>query len=124
MSATGQPVERAAGLRLRVVLAPRAALGPGKADLLEGIRATGSIAAAGRRMHMSYKRAWQLVDELNGMFRRPLVQAVSGGARGGGARLTALGEDVLARYRRIEARSARAAAAELSALRRLLASAR
>lgn len=113
-----RPGTRGARLSLRVVLGPSAALGPGKADLLEGIRATGSIAAAGRRMRMSYKRAWQLVDELNRLFRRPLVEAASGGARGGGARLTALGEEVLARFRRIEARSARAAADDLGALQR------
>jgi len=118
MARAQQPAMRGARLSLRVVLGPRAALGPGKADLLEGIRATGSIAAAGRRMRMSYKRAWQLVNELNGLFRRPLVEASSGGARGGGARLTALGEEVLARFRRIEARSARAAADDLGALQR------
>lgn len=73
-------------------------LGPGKASLLEGIRRTGSIAAAGRDMAMSYRRAWLLVDDLNHMFRGPLVQAQTGGRSGGGARLTDLGEEVLALY--------------------------
>jgi molybdate transport system regulatory protein len=57
------------GARLKVVLGPLRALGPGKADLLEGIVATGSIAAAGKRLRMSYRRAWLLVDELNAMFK-------------------------------------------------------
>ncbi|MET0231682.1 MAG: LysR family transcriptional regulator [Rhodanobacteraceae bacterium] len=90
-------------VRLRLRIAPGIDFGPGKADLLEGIRETGSISAAGRRMRMSYKRAWQLVDELNGVFDAPLVEAVKGGSGGGGAALTKLGASVLARYRRMHA---------------------
>ena len=116
-----KPANRGARLRVRVVLREGAALGPGKADLLEGIRESGSISAAGRRMRMSYKRAWQLVDELNGLFREPLVRASTGGSGGGGAILTPLGEEVLARFRRIEARSSRASASEMTALRARLA---
>src|SRR5215467_8462416 len=93
--------ELAEMVRLRVRLAPGIDLGPGKADLLDGIKATGSISAAGRRMRMSYKRAWQLVDELNQLFDVPLVAASKGGAGGGGAALTKRGEDVLVRYRRM-----------------------
>ena len=60
-------------LRLRVHFAPDIVLGPGKADLLDGIRETGSISAAGRRMDMSYRRAWNLVDTLNRYFQQPVV---------------------------------------------------
>ena len=74
------PVPR---LRLRLVYPGGAMLGPGKADLLEGIRETGSIAAAGRRMGMSYKRAWSLVETMNAMFAAPLVETSRGGAAGG-----------------------------------------
>ena len=95
-------------------------LGPGKADLLERIRATGSIAAAGRAMDMSYKRAWSLVEEMNAAFREPLVESVRGGARGGGARLTDTGEAVLAHYRKLEEIAAEAGAARLAALRSML----
>lgn len=105
-------------LRLRVHLAEDAMLGPGKADLLEGIAETGSIAAAGRRMGMSYKRAWQLTETLNGFFAAPLVTAATGGARGGGAALTPLGREVLARFRRMEAATLKACAAEIRALQR------
>ncbi len=115
---------RQTGTRLRVVLEPDIAIGPGKADILEGIRETGSISAAARRMGMSYKRAWVMVDGLNRDFRDPLVEAAKGGARGGGARLTALGEDVLARYRRIEAIAEKAAAKEVAALKAALARSR
>lgn len=104
------------GVRLRVVIAPGVALGPGKADLLDGIRETGSISAAGRSMQMSYKRAWTLVDEMNRWFADPLVTAETGGAKGGGARLTDLGETVLEAYRRMEDRAGAAIAEDLDAL--------
>jgi molybdate transport system regulatory protein len=104
------------GPHLRIVLGREIAIGPGKADLLEGIRETGSIAAAGRRMGMSYKRAWYLVETMNGCFRMPVVAAAKGGQGGGGARLTPFGEKVLAAYRRMQAKTARAITRELGAL--------
>ena len=102
---------------MRVLFGTDVVLGPGKADLLEGIRETGSISAAGRRMAMSYKRAWDLVDALNGYFRQPLVATSKGGRGGGGAALTPFGEQVLATYRRIETISTDAVAGELAWLR-------
>jgi len=107
-------------LRLRIVFGKDAMLGPGKAELLEHIRDTGSIAAAGRAMKMSYKRAWMLVETLNTMFREPLVDSTRGGLKGGGAVLTAAGQAVLAQYRRLEAQAAAAAAAEVVALTAML----
>jgi len=103
-------------LHIRVDLVPGISLGPGKADLLQGIAETGSIAAAGRRLGMSYKRAWSLVETLNGMFQAPLVAATKGGATGGGAALTETGQAVLARYRAIQERAALAAAEDLAVL--------
>jgi molybdate transport system regulatory protein len=112
---------RTLGARLRIVLERDVAIGPGKADLLQGIEESGSIAAAGRRMGMSYKRAWYLVLTMNRCFKTPLVEASKGGSRGGGARLTELGREVLGRYRRMEARSTAAIADDLEALRQQLA---
>jgi molybdate transport system regulatory protein len=103
-------------LHVRLDLHAGISFGPGKADLLQGIAETGSIAAAGRRLGMSYKRAWSLVETLNAMFRSPLVAATKGGAAGGGASLTPEGQAVLARYRAIQANAASAAAADLAAL--------
>jgi len=112
------------GLHVRVVLRDAAghavALGPGKADLLEAIGETGSIAAAGRRLGMSYKRAWSLVETLNTMFRGPLVDAAKGGAHGGGAALTPLGRRILSAYRGLEANAARAGQMPLGVIRRAL----
>jgi len=89
-------------LRLRVLRGGDIVMGPGRADLLTQIGATGSIAAAGRQMGMSYKRAWALVEAMNATFAAPLVAAVKGGAGGGGAHLTEAGLAVLAAYRGLE----------------------
>ncbi|MBI1220890.1 MAG: LysR family transcriptional regulator [Rhodobacteraceae bacterium] len=107
-------------LRLRVVFGDGAMIGPGKADLLERIRETGSISAAGRAMAMSYKRAWSLVEEMNAAFREPLVASTRGGPQGGGAQLTAAGAAVVAHYRAIEARAAEAGAEHIAAIRGML----
>lgn len=108
---------RTLGARLRIVLEPDIAIGPGKADILEGIKETGSIAAAGRSMGMSYKRAWYLVETMNRCFKSPLVAASKGGRAGGGARLTQLGHEVLTRYRRMEMLTAEVIEPEMAALR-------
>jgi molybdate transport system regulatory protein len=71
-------------------------------------------------MGMSYKKAWYLVDTMNRCFRRPLVEASKGGREGGGARLTPLGEEVLARYRKLERRAAKMFDKELRAFSRLV----
>jgi molybdate transport system regulatory protein len=114
---------RTPGARLRIVLEPNIAIGPGKADLLQAIAETGSISAAGRRMAMSYRRAWLLVSTMNQCFQSPLVETAKGGAGGGGgARLTALGREVLERYRRMERLTAVAVETEMAALRQVLAS--
>ena len=91
-----------AHLKLTVVVASGARIGPGKAKLLESIRDTGSISAAAREMGMSYKRAWQLLDSLNTAFEPAVVMTTLGGPGGGGARLTDFGHELLERYRRME----------------------
>lgn len=105
---------------LRIVLDDKAYVGPGRADLLEGIARTGSISAAGKEMGMSYKRAWGLVQALNEGFGRPLVETARGGAAQGGAFLTPLGEEVLARYRAMQKATEAAIAADVAVLRGLI----
>lgn len=107
-------------LRLRLVFSGGAMIGPGKADLLELIAETGSISAAGRRMGMSYKRAWTLVETLNAIFAAPLVESSRGGAQGGGATLTETGAEVLSRYRRLESRTRAAGADDVAAIEAML----
>ena len=89
---------RSDAIRVRLLAGSAIAIGPGKADLLQAIDATGSIAAAARDMRMSYRRAWLLVRTINECFDPPLVEAEKGGVDGGGARLTNAGREVMARY--------------------------
>lgn len=108
-------------LRLRFKRGPDLVLGPGRMDLLEHIAAQGSISAAARAMGMSYRRAWLLVDETNRHFASPLVESVAGGPHGGGARLTEMGERIVALYRTMESKAEAAVAEERAVLRALLA---
>lgn len=105
-------------LSIRVDLAGGIRIGPGKVALLEQIGRTGSISAAGRALRMSYRRAWDLVEELNRSFGRPVVTTAAGGSGGGGASLTAAGEAVIEEYRAIEAASEAAARRHITALAR------
>ncbi len=97
---TGQTPPR---LRLRIRFGGDDFIGPGKAELLERIAATGSIAAASREMGLSYKRAWSMIEALNAMFDVPLVESARGGPGKGGAVLTVRGRDVLGEYQAIVA---------------------
>lgn len=87
---------------LRLHFAQGLTFGRGKADLLQAIDDEGSISGAGRRMGMSYRRAWNLVEEMNLAFREPLIDSARGGSGGGGAALTDKGREVLASYRALE----------------------
>ena len=108
------------GPRLRILLGSAIAMGPGKADLLEAIDIEGSITRAARRMGMSYRRAWLLVEVMNGAFRAPLVETARGGRRGGGAHLTDLGREALARYRAMEAKASETLTDDMDRFRTLL----
>lgn len=104
-------------LTLRLDFPDLGRLGPGKVRLLELIVELGSISAAGRQMGMSYRRAWQLVDELNTIFGS-VVTTQQGGTRGGGAGLTQTGKDIVRAYRAIEKKAQKAAAAEIALIGR------
>jgi molybdate transport system regulatory protein len=108
-------------LTLRIDFPELGRLGPGKIRLLELVGEKGSISAAGRVMGMSYRRAWQLIDELNRTFRDNVVETQQGGVSGGGAALTQSGRDVIRAYRAIEAKARIASAAHIEALARALA---
>lgn len=94
-------------------------MGPGKARLLELVAKEGSIRRAAMAMEMSYRQAWLLVQSLDDTFGAPLLETATGGSKGGGARLTSLGESVLQHYRAIEKRVISAAASDLKAMDRL-----
>lgn len=106
--------------QLRISFRKSIAMGPGKADLLGAIAETGSISAAARKLGMSYRRAWLLVDTMNNCFRLPVVETLTGGAQGGGAQVTAFGLDVVRRYRAMERKAASSVAHEMAEFSGLL----
>ncbi len=110
-----------AEFHLRVVKGRTRAIGPGKIALLEAIRDTGSISAAARKLRMSYRRAWMLVDDLNGRLARAVVQAAPGGKAGGGATLSPTGHKLVALYREIERKALRHTSAATRSLLKLIA---
>lgn len=107
-------------ITLRLYLTPEIYLGPGKADVLRGIRDTGSISATGRLTGMSYKRTWQLVDRMNHDFQKPLVQTATGGQHGGGALLTREGDKVLQLYDKIMASALKGIARDVGQLKKMI----
>jgi molybdate transport system regulatory protein len=108
-------------LSIRIDFDGADSVGPGKIRLLELLKETGSIAAAGRAMDMSYRRAWLLVDALNRAFREPVVATKLGGTGGGGAQLTRFGEELIGRYRDMEIVAHAALRPHLTALEQALA---
>jgi molybdate transport system regulatory protein len=120
LAQTARGNSRPAALTIRIDFGAFGYLGPGKIALMELISKHGSITAAGKEMGMSYRRAWLLVDEVNGIFRAPLVEKQTGGTGGGGAQLTKLGRDIVSRYRAIEDAAAAASAADIRALKSAL----
>jgi molybdate transport system regulatory protein len=107
--------------RLRIYRDDSIAIGPGKIAVLEAVAETGSISAAARKLGMSYRRAWMLIDEMNHALSSPAVNTAAGGSRGGGTALTPVGEEIVKHYRAIENAARLATAADVRALTRLLA---
>ena len=103
-------------LIVRVDMGPHGRLGPGKMLLLDNIDKHGSISAAGRAMNMSYRQAWDLVDQLNRAFLEPVVASQTGGKAGGGASLTAFGQELVAHYHRIASDAERASRKDIAAI--------
>jgi molybdate transport system regulatory protein len=108
-----------ARLTVRIDFEGSESFGPGKARLLELIEAHGSIRSAAAAMNMSYRHAWLLLQAVEDTFGAPVISTATGGAKGGGAKLTELGRTLVARYRLIESQAAKATAGELSELSRV-----
>ncbi|WP_221391214.1 winged helix-turn-helix domain-containing protein [Dyadobacter sp. NIV53] len=75
--------------------------GPGRLELLEHIRETGSIVKAAKAMDMSYKKAWAMVDAMNTYGQQPYVITHKGGQQGGGAELTETAKNVIETYKKL-----------------------
>ncbi|MEN9761163.1 MAG: molybdenum-pterin-binding protein MopA [Pseudomonadota bacterium] len=108
--------DTASPLSIRLRFSEETRLGPGKIALLEAVARTGSIAAAGRELGMSYRRAWLLIDSMNRCFDEPVITAASGGAQGGGADITPLGHQLIRAFRALEADAQRAVDGHFAAL--------
>lgn len=107
-------------LRVDLGTGPDSRIGPGKIALLEAIRDHSSISAAGRQFGMSYRTAWLLVDAMNRLFKSPVVTTATGGKAGGGAALTALGEELIEAYRELESATLTAGGKALQTMERLV----
>lgn len=103
-------------LTIRVDFASGASIGPGKVQLLEAVEQTGSIRQAAASAGMSFRQAWLLLQAVEDLFGEPVIEAVRGGTRGGGAKLTPLGHQVVKHYRAVEQAATRAAGTDLAAL--------
>jgi len=101
-------------LRIRVDLAPGCSVGPGKVSLLEAIEREGSLSVAAQSIGMSYRRAWDLLADLNRSFAEPVVETVVGGTRGGGAQVTAFGHSLITAFRAMEREALRMAVTRMS----------
>jgi len=75
--------------------------GPGPKELLGLIEEEGSIAIASKKMGMSYKKAWDLIDDRNTRGKDPFVVSKKGGSKGGGAYLTETGKQVVSEYHKL-----------------------
>jgi molybdate transport system regulatory protein len=96
------------------------AIGPGKVALLEAIERTGSITSSAKKLGMSYRRAWLLIDETNRCLIRPAVRTTTGGQRGGGASLTPVGVELVRCYRSLERQTELAVTRKLKSLLRTI----
>ncbi len=105
-------------LRLQIRIGDDTRIGHGKIRLLEEIERSGSISAAARAVGMSYRRGWELIDQMNRAFGRPVVAGTTGAS--GGTKVTTLGHDLVARYRAMETKVSQVAADDLRAIERLL----
>lgn len=106
--------------RYRLMRGKEIAFGPGKADLLEAVAQTGSIAEAARQLDLSYMRAWSMIKTMNQSFQEPVVEKNRGGETHGGAAVTEFGQKLLKLYRQIEAKAAKATIKESATLLDLL----
>jgi molybdate transport system substrate-binding protein len=101
------------GVRLWMERAGEAILGPGRLELLKAIDSCHSISAAARKLGMSYRRAWLLVDSINRAAGEEMVKRQTGGRDGGGAELTARAHAAIAAYDALQARIQQTAASVL-----------
>jgi molybdate transport system regulatory protein len=100
---------------------PSTQIDAAKVALLEEIDICGTISQAARKVGVSYRQAWNLLEQMNRAFLKPLSEAVVGGRQGGGAVLSDVGRQVVDTYRSMQQRADAVVAKEYLALKDLLA---
>ena len=78
--------------------------GPGRVELLQKIEKTGSISKAAKEMGMSYKKAWDLVNNMNTMAAQPFVLTSTGGEKGGGSVISEEAKQMIQYHRQLRER--------------------
>lgn len=106
-------------LSIRIYLSSGLRIGRGKIALLQAVEETGSISGAARMLNMSYKRAWDLLEELNSNFKERVIVTNTGGSHGGGAELSQCGRSLVKYYRTLEADAYAVGKAHLQAIARM-----
>jgi len=89
-------------LKIKIEIHDNFNIGPGKIALMESIISCGSISSAAKKMGMSYRKAWKLVNDLNKLSKKKLVITNTGGKGVGGAKISEYGKLLINLYRRIE----------------------
>ncbi|HJS22391.1 MAG TPA: LysR family transcriptional regulator [Steroidobacteraceae bacterium] len=100
-------------IRFRIDLPNGHSVGPGKIELLDLVGRHASISAAARAMKMSYRQAWLKLESLNHALDEPVFETATGGAHGGGARLTPAGRKLIDRFRMLQSTIEKIARREL-----------
>ena len=92
-------------IKLRIQIGKFAQFGPGKVNLMEAIEKTGSISAAAKKIGMSYRKAWKLINDLNRISKSKMVITSIGGKGSGGTELTVTGKKFVDLFRKMEGKT-------------------
>jgi len=95
-------MEKKLRIRCWITLDQEKFFGPGRLQLLTLIESEGSLSKAAQQMGMSYKKAWDMVNDLNSRGSQPYVLLKKGGEKGGGAEITRHAELLISRFRVLE----------------------
>lgn len=76
-------------------------LGEGRIKILKAITTEGSLSKAAKKLGISYKKVWNLVDSINKNAAKPIIITNTGGTGGGGTTITEYGLDMITAFEKI-----------------------
>ncbi|MGK3131000.1 molybdenum-dependent transcriptional regulator [Pantoea sp. C8B4] len=91
-----------AELSLHIRLQQKLFADPRRIELLKRVQETGSISQGAKLAGISYKSAWDAINDMNQMADQTLVDRATGGKGGGGAQLTRYGERLIQLFQLME----------------------